>query len=334
MKVPLSFRARIAAGAIAALAMLLAQPANGQVQTSSSNVGYIDDAIVNTQIRLRYDAAFGNNRPDRAEFFYAKCGCFRVTGADPDAPGPAPPLDGRDPNTTRFIETNVDYQDINLELEYALAPDFSAIVEAPFRFLNPEVNDNTAGLADIQAGFKWALWTVPGEWLTFQLKTYIPTGDARRGLGTDHVSLEPALLYFLQFDDRLSIEAELRDWIAISPSSGAGTGFEEHFGGNVIRYGVGMAYDILKSDECGTKVAPVVELVGWTVLKGLASGSLDGTGATAFVEDAAGDTIVNLKIGTRVNFNFSDSLYMGYGRKLTDEWWYKDIFRLEYRRTF
>ena len=55
--------------------------------------GYIDNAVPVTMFRLRYESAYGNNRPDRAEFFYAKCGCFKT----PDAKGPPLP------------ETNVDY---------------------------------------------------------------------------------------------------------------------------------------------------------------------------------------------------------------------------------
>lgn len=303
-------------------------------QTSDSNVGYIDSAIICTQLRVRFDAAFGNDRPDRAEFFYGKCGCFRETGADPDAPGPAPKLNNRDPNTTPFIETNVDYQDISLQFEYALSCDFSTFVEAPFRFLNPEINDNTAGFADMEAGFKWSLWSTDCDCLTFQLRTYIPTGESRRGLGTDHVSLEPALLYNNHLNERLTLEAELRDWIPISPSSGAGTGFDDHFGGNIVRYGLGLGYDIFSCPECGRRITPVVEVVGWTVLGGLASGSRDGTGATAFVEEASGDTIVNLKAGTRFWFGPCDSLYAGYGHALTSDVLYEDILRLEYRRTF
>src|SRR4051794_37497487 len=38
--------------------------------------GYIDSAIPRSNIRLRYDDAYGNNRPDRAEYFYPQCGCF------------------------------------------------------------------------------------------------------------------------------------------------------------------------------------------------------------------------------------------------------------------
>ena len=92
---------------------------------SSSNVGYVDNAIVGTQLQLRYDYAQGANRPDRAEFIYGKCGCYREVAmalppnGDPNAPGPAASLVGKDPFTTPFIETNLDYHDIVLDGEYA-----------------------------------------------------------------------------------------------------------------------------------------------------------------------------------------------------------------------
>jgi hypothetical protein len=58
-------------------------------------VGYVEDAIIESKIRLRFDAGFGNRVPDRAEFFYAKCGCYQDLAPadpqfDPDAPGPSP----------------------------------------------------------------------------------------------------------------------------------------------------------------------------------------------------------------------------------------------------
>src|SRR5437660_1305295 len=61
--------------------------------TVASDVGYIDSAIPRTLLRLRADSAFNDNRPDRAEFFYAKCGCFRGLSPnnplfDPKAAGP------------------------------------------------------------------------------------------------------------------------------------------------------------------------------------------------------------------------------------------------------
>ena len=59
-----------------------------------SMVGYIDDAGIRSEIRIRLDVAVHDDTPDRAEFFYAKCGCYRGvptgTGPDPSSPGPGP----------------------------------------------------------------------------------------------------------------------------------------------------------------------------------------------------------------------------------------------------
>src|SRR4051812_13588749 len=137
---------------------------------TDTSVGYIDSAVPRSQLRLRYDAAFRNNEPSRAEFFYAKSGFFRSLppgqGGDPHAPGP--PL----------LETNVDFQEFSTYLEWAVRPRFSVFLEAPTRYLNPDFNGNDSGFGDINAGFKWAfLWN--DDWLaSFQFRTYAPTGDA------------------------------------------------------------------------------------------------------------------------------------------------------------
>ncbi len=271
-----------------------------------SAVGYIDPAIPMTQFRLRYDAAYRDNRPDRAEFFYPKCGCFKIAGLDPRAPGPPLP------------ETRVDYQDLSSYLEYAPTERLSGFVEIPVRWLNPVVNDNTSGLADINAGFKWAFIYNHDQVASFQFRTYAPTGDAFKGLGTDHVSLEPALLLFQRLTDRLNFEGEVRDWIPIGGTD---------FAGNVIRYGVGLDYRIYDNDNL--RIAPVAEFVGWTVLSGKEFANPPGV-----ILDATGDTIVNAKIGARFWFGSHSDIYIGYGRALTGAVWYKDIVRAEYRLVF
>ena len=53
--------------------------------------GYVDFAVPITQFRLRFDAAYDDNRPDRAEFFYGKCGCFAMLPADQSECRPARP---------------------------------------------------------------------------------------------------------------------------------------------------------------------------------------------------------------------------------------------------
>jgi hypothetical protein len=271
--------------------------------------GYIDSAIIRTQLRLRYDSAYHDDRPDRAEFFYAKCGCFRTApvgqGFDPKAPGP-PLSEGR-----------IDYQEASAYAEVAWKGRVSGFIEMPWRFLNPEFNADTNGVGDIDAGFKAALICAEDYYLTFQFRTFAPTGDAIRGLGTDHVSLEPALLFQGQMTERLVTFAEVRDWIPIDGTD---------FAGNVIRYGIGVGYSVYKT-ECWN-ITPILEGVGWTVLGGKELGFPGG------IKNAEGETIVNVKAGVRVNWGAHNSVYAGYGRSLTGDVWYKDIVRVEYRLAF
>lgn len=276
---------------------------------TSFGPGYLDNAVPFTHFRLRFDSAYRNNRPDRAEYFYAKCGCFGG-----NAPGPIRP------------ETRVDYQDVAAYFEYATSERLSLFIEFPFRFLNPDNNANTSGLADMNAGFKYAIYSDESRILTFQGRVYIPSGDADRGLGTNHVSLEPSLLYAQNLTDRLVLFGQFGDYIPVGGTD---------FSGNILRYGVGLSYSALNTGSI--RVAPVAELLGWTVLSGKEFAFPENT-----IRDASGDTIVNAKFGVRLGFGGScnrgilsnSDLYIGYGRALTGEVWYKDMLRIEYRMRF
>ena len=293
---------------LAVAAVLLVRPAPADAQgvgtatVSSSNVGYIDPAPLATMFRLRFDAAYDNNRPSRAEFFYPQAGFPR---------NPGPPLP----------ETRVDYQEVSGYLEALLAPRLSAFVEAPVRFFNGEVNDNAAGLSDMNAGLKVSLLSDDDGVLTFQFRTYVPTGAAHRGLGTHHVSLEPALLFLRPLGDGLNLEGEFRAWVPVGGTS---------FAGNVLRYGAGLSYRWQYNEDVW--LSPVAEVVGWTVLNGRES-AVESPQVVS-VESAAGDTIVNAKLGLRLGLGDAGSLYAGYGRALTGEVWYKDIWRFELRLTY
>jgi hypothetical protein len=269
--------------------------------------GYIDSAIIGTNFRFRFDAAYNNPIPDRVEFFYAQCG---ILG------GPGPPA----------IETGADYQEFVPYFEYAVSDYFSVFVEAPVRLINPEVNVNAGGFSDLNAGFKYAFIACPDEYLTFQLRIYTPTGQPDLGLGTGHVSIEPSILYFRRINECWTLQAEFRDWIPISDSV---TANGDNFAGNVLRYGVGLGYDLWSCcDGCNSRrLTPVGEIVGWTILDGFGT---DGNGQEI---DQSGVTIVNAKFGVRYTVN-EHSFYAGAGTALTDEFWYADIIRLEYRQAF
>jgi hypothetical protein len=283
---------------------------------------YIETAVPVTMARLRFDAAYGNNRPDRAEFFYAKCGCFAIF------PPPGNPL--RDPgaNGPPLPERLVDYQELTPTVEYAINPRWSVFVNLPVRWINPEVNRNAAGLSDISFGSKYAVILNERRAVTLYLRTIAPSGRATSGLGTANWWLEPGILWQEQLTCKWQVFGEVRDQFSLAPQS--------DFTGNVIRYGLGTNY-IVASGRWGY-VAPVAEFVGWTVLSGRES--LSGPVPS---KSAYGDTIVNAKIGLRVGFGQAtpgqaypsrSDLYVGYGRALTGEVWYQDLFRLEYRFFF
>src|SRR5262249_32969618 len=140
------------------------------------------------------------------------------------------------------------------------------------------------------AGFKFAVLACDDHFLTLQLRTYIPTGDADRGLGTDHVSLEPAVLLHQRLIARLALDAELRDWIPLGGTPWAG---------NVVRYGAALSYLVV--DRPKFRALPVVEMVGWTVLDGKELAVTPNLGGI-MTQDASGDTIVNAKVGVRFGF--------------------------------
>lgn len=262
------------------------------VAVADTNAGYIDSALIRSQLRLRYDTAYNWRQPDRAEFLW------------PDRGGPSRP------------ERSVDFQDATLYLEAAYCPQVSVFVETPFRFLNPEVNDKTAGYADMNFGFKWGVCQTCDAATTLQVRFYAPTGDADRGLGNDHFTVEPALLFYRHLSEGLTLEAEFRDWMPIEGSS---------FAGNILRYGVGLSY--CAYDNGSLRCSPLVEFIGWSVLDGLAT-YVDPAGVPS-IRDAE-TTIVNVKAGVRVARQNSD-FYMGYGRALTGTTWYEDTIRVEFR---
>jgi hypothetical protein len=181
---------------------------------------------------------------------------------------------------------------------------------------------NQAGLSDVQAGFKFAALASHEHYLTFQFLAAFPSGDSSKGLGTNHYSVEPSLLFFQKVTDRMSFEAQLGGWHAFE---GASPGFQ----GDVITYGVGPSYELYRGER--VRFAPVVELVGWRVL-GVREN--DGDFFPNPVVSVEGTNIVNLKVGARTAIGNHNSFYLGYGQALSHEVWYKHILRLEYRYTF
>jgi hypothetical protein len=294
-------------------------------------VGYIDDAIVRSEVRMRFDAAFHNNAPDRAEFFYAQCSCI-------NGPGPNP------------LVASLNFPQLYTYAEYAPAKRFSFFADVPVRWIQPlsftepgtPPLTNEAGLSDVAAGFKLAALASSNYYLTFQFQAYFPTGNASTGLGTNHYSIEPALLYYQRVSDRIALEMQVGDTHPIGgsscpqPCNTNSTGpNSQAFAGDVFFYGLGPSYVVYRGETI--QVAPAIELVGWRVLGGLVTDNSPAPPTSVNFQQALsadGTNIVNLKVGARTMVGAHSSFYIGYGHQLTHEYWYKEIVRAEYRYSF
>ena len=226
----------------------------------------------------------------------------------------------------------MNFQQLYLLGEYAPLKHVSLFTELPIRWLQPHVQPgntppfaNQAGVSDLRLGVKFAPFAGENHVVTLQVKASLPTGDAFNGLGSNHASIEPAILYFQRVSPRVFVEAEFGDTHPISSSGSAGvpgaTG-TQGFAGDVLFYGIGPSISLINRDSF--RLAPVLELVGWNVRSGFATGRAS-TGGT---------NIVNLKVGPRIYVGAHSSFYAGYGIALTSQTWYREIFRTEYRYSF
>lgn len=292
-----------------------------------SMVGYIDNAIVGSQIRVRFDTGFNDEHPDRDEFFYAKCGCSRAALGtpffDPNAKGPG-----------TGIPEAINFQQLYFNVEYAPMRRFSVFSEVPVRWIQPQgfvpnlpftPFGNQGGISDVMFGFKLAALASSQHYLTFQFRTYAPSGNSFEGLGTAHWSVEPSLLYYQRLNDRWAIEGQLSDWHPIDSAAGIPSLGSGNFGGDIFTYGLGPSYRLYRGER--VQITPVVEMFGWHVISGFQTERPGGS-------DASGLNIVNLKAGFRFGFGHHNSIYMGFGQAVTHDFWYKHLARVEYRFAF
>jgi len=305
------------------------RPAVGPTERKrrGSTVGYIIDATIEDQLRVRFDAGFGNDVPDRAEFFYAQCGC---NGGG--APGPGAPGAGD-------LVTKLQFQQLAIEGQYAFKrrngdSRISVFAAIPVRFVQPQsflgasfkppvsnTFQSASGLSDVRVGVKAAIFSDIDTTLSAQVQGFFKTGDAKKGLGTDHGSIEFALLLNRRFADQFGLEAQIGDWHPTGGSASNGVSYS----GDVFFWGIGPSYEIINTGR--VTFAPVVEFVSWRVLGGLQQNQ----GA---LTPADGTNIFNVKVGARTTIDNRSSIYVGYGHALTNAVWYSDIIRVEYRYSF
>src|SRR5213078_4911062 len=91
--------------------------------------------------------------------------------------------------------------------------------ELAMRWLNPEINDNSMGLADMTVGAKWAFCQTDDSVFSFLLRGYI--------------------LSLYRLNELINLESEMTYWVPIGGSN---------FAGSIVRYGLGASLNLWNDD--------------------------------------------------------------------------------------
>ncbi len=196
----------------------------------------IPNSQPSSNMRFRFNAAYNERNPDRADFFWAQTG-------------------GRGP---KFPERSVDYQDVIASWEVATGKAFSITTDIPLRFVDPDINPDTGGLGDMAITTKTVLLNGNDWQITQYFRTELPTGDPGKGVGNGHVSLEPGFLFQLKWSPETYFHSQLTYWFPL--------GDNPLYGGQILKYGFGVSHLLYESDTYA--VIPTLEFNGWTVLNG------------------------------------------------------------------
>jgi hypothetical protein len=196
----------------------------------------IPDSQPYSNMRFRFNAAYNQRNPDRADFFWAQIG-------------------GRGP---KLPEHSVDYQDLIASWEVASGKAFSITTDIPLRFVAPDINPNTGGLGDMAITTKTVLLDGADWEITQYFRTELPTGDPGRGTGNGHTSLEPGFLFRLRWSPETYFLGQLTYWFPL--------GDNPVYGGQILKYGIGVSHLLYENDAFA--VIPTLEFNGWTVLNG------------------------------------------------------------------
>jgi hypothetical protein len=254
-----------------------------------ANGAFFQDTVrPQTYTRFRWDAGMNVLQPERAEYFWAKPGV----------------LGGRGPQN---IERRVNYDQLSMYNEIA-AGNFAFFIDTTYIGVEPALNPAHANFGDLNLGTKSLLVDCELMQTAFQFRTYIPTGNARNGLGTGHTSLEPSLLSSIKLTQRSYLQSQVAYWIPV--------GGDRDFQGATWVYGSSLNHGWL--NRGAYQLISTAEFKGWTFTDGavanrdlVAAGVAPNAGNRAFIQQGSGETYLSLGGGLRLVY--CDKYDVGFG---------------------
>ena len=282
-----------------------------------ANASFFQDyARPRTIARFRWDNVSDFQFPDRSEFFWAR---DDGKGAGPQPPHPFPrkvPAGSTIKQVQYKGERSVSYDQLYYYQE-AAAGRSSFFIEIPYRSTHPYYTDHHAGFSDMNLGTKSLLLDCELLQITFQFKTYLPTGQSIKGLGTGHVSLEPSLLASLRLSPDTYLQGQIAEWIPL--------GGDPAYAGAILHYHGSLNHVLYR-------LTPDVPVIG--TLEGNAWSFQDGAYTDPVLgsfRKSSGDTYFNLGPGLRVSVCNNVDFGAAVAFPLSEPHWANPIFRSEFR---
>jgi hypothetical protein len=265
---------------------------------------WVDSARPVAEQRIRWDKGLNLILPDRAEFFWAR--------ADGMGKGPPPPAPFK-------VVPRLNYNELSVYTEVGTGT-ASFTTEIPYRSIDPAPGTHSSGFADMTIGTKALLYDCELIQIATLFKTYIPSGNFNRGLGTGHVSLEPSLLVGLKLAKDTYVQAQVAEWIPL--------GGDSNYQGSVLHYHFSL-------NQVLFRILPDVPLIGTLELNGWAFqdgaftdpflGSFQKASAEMYVMPAVG---IRLFVCNKIDIGFSAAF------AVTDQHFADQIYRTELRWRF
>lgn len=257
---------------------------------------FVDSARPQTRTRFGWD--FGANMilADRAEYFWARSGVL----------GPA-------------VVPEFNYHELSMYTEVAKGG-FSFFTSLPYRSLYLRDAGHEAGFADMRIGTKSLVHDSPLLQIAFQMTTHIPSAQSIKGLGTAHVSLEPALLVGMRLSRHSFLQAQVAQWIPI--------GGDPDYAGSLARWGISWNRLAWQLDET-TQMTTNLEVFGWSFQDGAYTDPILGP-----FQKASNETYVYLGPGCRLLICNKWELGVGGAFALSDRHFAESLIRSEFTMRF
>lgn len=269
---------------------------------------FLDHARPRGQTRLRATVGYELKTPDAALYFFAQSngsglGPYNAAAAASQVAAQQAANPG---GTVQVVGiSRVNYTDFDMYVETCTkAGKFSAWVNTKFRGVTPNAPyvNHGSGFGDLDTGTKSLLLDSELTQVSFQMRTFVPTGNFATGTGTGVVRIEPSILYAVKLCPGTYLEGQIGDWISIGGSY-AGTILEVNQAVNTVLWEL--------NPDC--QMIGTVEYDTWTFLSGNYTDPTVtvGSSTSGILATKSANMMYYSQLGLGIRFSFCNRLDFG-----------------------